>query len=147
MKRKPLKQIYQLDPTGCTYACVAMIANKKYFEIRELVSNIIPSLSAKNMSLYITSPGLLPGQIKDVLNYLNIRSKWIKFESLNKLKNNAILLICKIDKNDFESGHAIVFDKLNKKILDPGFGANISLDSYNICGCLEILRYDKSNQY
>lgn len=139
MKSKSLKLIYQLDPQGCGYACIAMITGKKYFQIREFASEIIPSLSAEKIGMYISSPGLLTNQVKSVLEYLKIKCRWIKFESLNKLKHNAILFICSITDGDSIGGHAIVFDKTNKKLLDPGFGNKISLNNYNIYSCLEIL--------
>jgi len=78
-------------------------------------------------------------------NNFNIKSRFIKFNSLKNLKNNCILVLCSLDKNIGEGNeivfHSVVYDNISKRILDPDI-SDIDIHSlflFNIVQCLEIL--------
>lgn len=152
---KKLKYVKQLDPCGCTIACLAMIVDKEYFELRHFLNNNKEKLSpflrgnpvhqehfyANKLSSRI---GFFPEEIISILEiFFNKRSKFIEFRGLENLKNHCILSISDMDGSKLPNSHAIVYDAKQKLVLNPCPDDNIKLDNkltgYNVLVCIEIL--------
>lgn len=132
---KKLKHIIKLDQYGCSIACIAMITNKSYFEIRDIVHKNVSRLKNKwSDHRYI---GLYPQEMLDTLKSIFKRPcKFIKFSSLRKLKKHCILFICSIE-GERTGGHAIIFDTKARRILDPD-NMMKNLNGCNVFCCIEI---------
>ena len=103
-----MKLIRQKHKSGCAIAALAMVANKEYDEIRNL---IYPNGTRVR--------GLSSNRIYTTLEKLNLNVKidilYLKHHKYNTL-NNAILNIV----TDNGTRHAVVWDSKAKKLLDPG---------------------------
>ena len=133
-----MRLVKQLDLSGCTVACVAMIANESYFGMREIIHKNVPRI--RNIKL-ITSDtynvGLYSHEIKELLQVmLKKPCKFVKFLSLEQITKHCILFIMDLEWNNSHS-HCIVFDAKNKRILDPCNRIE-NLDKHNVACCLEI---------
>ncbi len=119
---RELKHVLQLDNKGCTIACMAMIVDMRYFELRQLLSDndkTIPyaynKLRGKDGHI-----GIYSSEFRDILKRLfNIESNWIQFTSTRSLKKHCVLYINKIDQHPGGGSHCMVFDAVQRKILDP----------------------------
>lgn len=132
---RKLKQIKQLDKYGCTIACLSMITKIPYFETRTILHEKIDRL--KKASPLYKDIGLNCRELQEALiNIFNIQCKFIKFSSLRKLKNHCILYICPLE-GGYDYVHAVVFDVMKRRILDPSCRLK-NLNEHNVLCCIEI---------
>lgn len=154
-KIKKLKYVEQLDPSGCTIACLAMIVDKKYFELRDFLNDkkqqVINCLLKENVYFphfykdHTSSRIHFYGQ--EIMNILEtifqIKSRFIEFRSMENLVNHCVLTVSDIKGCKICSSHAVLYDARKKIILDPSshFGSrlNNNLVGHNVVTCLEIL--------
>jgi hypothetical protein len=130
---KSIKHVKSMDKYSCSIACLAMIARVSYFEMREKLSRVSPRQHKKVMDH--TDLQLYADEQYDILKtHLGIRCRGVKF--IPPMKNHCILLIAPI--NLVRSGHAVVWDAKQQKILDPD-SVITNLDDFNIYYCIEIL--------
>lgn len=131
---KKIKPVIQLDQYGCTIACLAMITEKSYFGIREILHQEVGRL-VKNVPPQTI--GLNSGTMLEVLSAIfNISCRFIKFSSLRALRNHCILYICPLSGH-YGHVHAVVFDTKSRKLIDPGEKIT-DLESWNVICCIEV---------
>lgn len=148
---KKLKHIFQLDPNGCSIAALAMIVGKEYFELRKFLhkneNKIIPLLrksdkASKCLVEFYNNNGFwfsLEDMIQILMVLFYIKATYKKFYSLQKIKKHSVFNVMGINK--YEAGHAIVFDAVQRKILDPGRDetrTDNKLSNYNVATYIEI---------
>lgn len=138
---RSIKKVKSLDHYGCAIACLAMITNKSYFQMREKLNQVYDRHKYK-----ITSFERLGIPVSDVYEllrtHLNVRCQGTKF--IMPMEKHCILLINPIDPYLAQKFlHAIVWDAKRKRILDPDGNDNSILDNFNICCCIEILQPKK----
>ena len=105
-----MKKIKQKDRTGCGIACVAMIVNKPYSQIKKKMR----SLGCFNKNTFYTEYY----DLKKTLKSYKVRtSKIYKKKSWKSMKKDAIVAINYNKKRD--TWHWVVFDKKNNHVLDP----------------------------
>lgn len=128
-----IKHVKSMEHYGCAITCIAMIARISYWEVREKLSKVSLRHHSKLMDLRFLQ--MQADEIYDLLRtHFNIRCRGVKF--IEPMKNHCILFITPIYLS--HSGHAVVWDAKQKKILDPD-GEIINLDNFNIYYCIEIL--------
>lgn len=129
-----LNLVKQLDNTGCTIACLSMIAEIPYFELRNILHS---NVSRFKNAVALVNIGLYPNEFRSILsNQFCISSRFIKFVSLGELRRHCVLFLRPIVFDSTE--HAVVYDAKTKTIFDPS-GKNINIDDYNVCTCIEII--------
>lgn len=132
---KKLKLVKQLDKYGCTIACLSMITEISYFDVRKILHQEIDRM--KNKCVSPTEIGLNCLPLKEALEKIfNIPCRFIKFLSFSKLKKHCILYICPL-MGAYEFVHTIVFDAKNRRIIDPMDNLK-NLNEFNIICCIEI---------
>ena len=132
---KKLKHVKKLDQNGCTFACIAIITGKSYFEIRDAAHKYVPRLY--NIWVDHHFLGLYAQEIIDFLKSgFGIQSKLIKFVSLRALKKHCVLFICPLN-GDRRYGHGVVFDAKKCCIIDPDEILE-DLKDWNVFCCIEI---------
>lgn len=132
---RKLKLVQQYDQTGCVPACLGMIVDKSYFEIRQL---LIDSKIQKHRSII----GIYEWELQEILSkYFGINSRWIKFENLSKLENHCILFLAHVYPPQTLQRHCVVYDAKECQILDPDMSLYNNLGGFNVSNCLEI--YEK----
>jgi len=135
MAIKKLKLVEQLDKDGCTTACLAMLLNKSYFDMRKYIHLNVERFK-NHYNCY--SCCLYFFEIKEILDKLKIKNEFIKFESFDKLKGHNILSASII--GPVHSAHSIIFDGKTRKILDPSRKSEYDhiKHNYNIYKCIQI---------
>jgi hypothetical protein len=129
---KKLKLIEQYDQGGCAIACLAALTEKTYFETRQFLYD-------NRIKKQKEAIGLYEWDLKDILfKYFNINSKWIKFESVDKLEKHCVLYLLPIDPPKNFARHCVIYDCNEFKILDPAQCLYNNLGGYNVSNCLEI---------
>ena len=133
-----IKPIKQLDKKGCTIACMAMVTDKSYFEIRAILHDEVDRLK-KDSPIPDILMGLYCNEFKDALEKIfDIRCKYIKFLSLKKLKKHCVLYLVPLSGH-YGGSHTIVFDAVKRRIIDPFSSIEkINLDEHNVSCCIEL---------
>ena len=131
-----IKQVIQLDKYGCTIACMAMILDMQYFDLRKILHEKIDRLTGRTNPEFI---GLNCGPMKDALETMfDVQCRFIKFESLGDLRKHCILFICPLG-GCYVFVHTVIYDAQQKRLIDPDQRDTIaSLENYNVVCCLEI---------
>ena len=137
---KSLRLVEQQYKDDCTIACLAMITGISYYRTQRILRRNANKTISRLRFLkrckrieYIEWPKFIP-ILEDMFN---ISSRFIRFESLQNLKQHCILGVCNINGTFLKKSHAVVFDAKNRKILDP-IGRREDLNQSNVFACLEI---------
>jgi len=134
-----LCRVQQMDERGCTIACMAMITGVHYFDVRKVLHEHVDRLSQNVLDPTLGSIGVYCDEMQKVLEeHFGVKSKFVKFESLDALRKHCVLFICPVNWRYPGSGHAVVFDALQRRILDPSRESIDNIGEYNVYCCLEI---------
>lgn len=141
-----MRLIKQLDRHGCTVACLAMLLNKDYYTIRQLLdlyTEILPRLAPpkdpKKSSVGFDL-SMYPHEITQILKALDpgIECEYIKWEQ--SLKDLILLSVVPIDS--YRTAHAVVCDGEQEVIYDPMLDEPIGTKEYlkdcNIVNAIQI---------
>lgn len=131
---KSIKRVKSMDYYGCAVACLAMITDKSYFQMREKLSKVYD----RQMGKIVRSEqlGIPITDLYDILRtHLHIRCVGAKF--VVPMKNHCILFLTPVNLRYFT--HAVVWDAKKQRILDPDSDGKNILDDFNISYCIEIL--------
>jgi len=135
-----LKPVEQLDQCGCTIACLAMILEMPYFQVRTELHSTIDRL--KKPCVPYTEIGLNCVDMQVILEReFSKPCQFIKFLSLSKLKKHCMLYICPLE-GGYSGIHAVMFDAISRKLIDPTAHKIINLDNFNVMCCIEIADFD-----
>jgi hypothetical protein len=139
-----LKRVEQRTNSDCGIACGSILSNIPYGKI------LYAFKSDTSFTTESCQPVMLQKLLKD---HFDFKTKFIKFHSLEKLENHCMLALSPVYQTLHSAhckncgflfgvgsrGHAVVFDVVQKKILDPEFTQLQNLDKHNIQSCLMVI--------
>lgn len=108
-----MKRVKQKDRTGCGIACVAMLANKTYSQVKKKMKSL-DCFKGHRKNVFLTD---YPDLKKALKAYKIKSSKVCNKKSWKSTRKNAIVAINYNKKRD--EWHWVVYDKKKECVIDP----------------------------